>query len=46
MTWPECAGAWRSADVAAALGVSNALVLYHFATKEKLVAVALGAARR
>lgn len=28
------------ADVAAALGVSNALVLYHFATKEKLVAEA------
>lgn len=30
----------RIADVAAALGVSNALVLYHFATKEKLVAAA------
>ncbi|MEU6769974.1 TetR/AcrR family transcriptional regulator [Streptomyces sp. NPDC046759] len=28
----------RIADVAAALGVSNALVLYHFSTKEKLVA--------
>ncbi|OON81859.1 TetR/AcrR family transcriptional regulator [Streptomyces tsukubensis] len=32
--------ALRVADVAAALGVSNALVLYHFATKEKLVAAA------
>ncbi|MFF8970985.1 TetR/AcrR family transcriptional regulator [Streptomyces sp. NPDC014995] len=30
----------RIADVAAALGVSNALVLYHFSTKEKLVASA------
>ncbi|MFJ6983228.1 MULTISPECIES: TetR/AcrR family transcriptional regulator [unclassified Streptomyces] len=30
----------RIADVAAVLGVSNALVLYHFATKEKLVAAA------
>ncbi|MEY9996072.1 AcrR family transcriptional regulator [Streptomyces sp. V4I8] len=30
----------RIADVASALGVSNALVLYHFATKEKLVAAA------
>ncbi|WP_246203434.1 TetR/AcrR family transcriptional regulator [Streptomyces tailanensis] len=30
----------RIADVATALGVSNALVLYHFATKEKLVAEA------
>ncbi|MFD5428807.1 TetR family transcriptional regulator C-terminal domain-containing protein [Streptomyces sp. NPDC127084] len=30
----------RVADVAAALGVSNALVLYHFETKEKLVAAA------
>lgn len=30
----------RIADVASALGVSNALVLYHFATKEKLVASA------
>ncbi|MEU3614797.1 TetR family transcriptional regulator C-terminal domain-containing protein [Streptomyces sp. NPDC006872] len=28
----------RIADVAATLGVSNALVLYHFSTKEKLVA--------
>ncbi|MCX5527849.1 TetR family transcriptional regulator C-terminal domain-containing protein [Streptomyces bobili] len=28
----------RIADVASALGVSNALVLYHFATKERLVA--------
>ncbi|MGZ3102679.1 TetR/AcrR family transcriptional regulator [Streptomyces sp. H72] len=32
--------ALRIADVAAALGVSNALVLYHFSTKEKLVAAA------
>ncbi|MEU9112276.1 TetR/AcrR family transcriptional regulator [Streptomyces sp. NPDC048483] len=32
--------ALRVADVAAALGVSNALVIYHFATKEKLVAAA------
>ncbi|MFE7273551.1 TetR/AcrR family transcriptional regulator [Streptomyces sp. NPDC057623] len=30
----------RIADVASTLGVSNALVLYHFATKEKLVAAA------
>ncbi|MFF1284905.1 TetR family transcriptional regulator C-terminal domain-containing protein [Streptomyces sp. NPDC058299] len=30
----------RIADVAATLGVSNALVLYHFSTKEKLVAAA------
>ncbi|XUZ99388.1 TetR/AcrR family transcriptional regulator [Streptomyces araujoniae] len=30
----------RIADVASALGVSNALVLYHFTTKEKLVAAA------
>jgi AcrR family transcriptional regulator len=30
----------RIADIAAALGVSNALVLYHFSTKEKLVAAA------
>jgi AcrR family transcriptional regulator len=30
----------RIADVAAALGVSNGLVLYHFSTKEKLVAAA------
>ncbi|MGP3985029.1 TetR/AcrR family transcriptional regulator [Streptomyces sp. KR80] len=30
--------ALRIADVANALGVSNALVLYHFSTKEKLVA--------
>ncbi|MER5886394.1 TetR/AcrR family transcriptional regulator [Streptomyces sp. NPDC001941] len=30
----------RIADVASALGVSNALVLYHFSTKEKLVATA------
>uniref|UniRef100_UPI00117ECAA0 helix-turn-helix domain-containing protein n=1 Tax=Streptomyces glaucescens TaxID=1907 RepID=UPI00117ECAA0 len=28
----------RISDVASALGVSNALVLYHFSTKEKLVA--------
>ncbi|MFI8828282.1 TetR/AcrR family transcriptional regulator [Streptomyces sp. NPDC053431] len=32
--------ALRIADVAAELGVSNALVLYHFATKEQLVAAA------
>ncbi|MER6980754.1 TetR/AcrR family transcriptional regulator [Streptomyces carpinensis] len=32
--------ALRVADVAAALGVSSALVLYHFETKEKLVAAA------
>ncbi|WP_314174292.1 TetR/AcrR family transcriptional regulator [Streptomyces winkii] len=30
----------RIADVASSLGVSNALVLYHFASKEKLVAAA------
>jgi AcrR family transcriptional regulator len=30
----------RIADVASVLGVSNALVLYHFSTKEKLVAAA------
>ncbi|MFE3519817.1 TetR/AcrR family transcriptional regulator [Streptomyces sp. NPDC059166] len=30
----------RIADVAAVLGVSNALVLYHFSSKEKLVAAA------
>ncbi|QDQ14752.1 TetR family transcriptional regulator C-terminal domain-containing protein [Streptomyces spectabilis] len=30
----------RVADVAAALGVSNALVLYHFSTKDELVAAA------
>ncbi|MFF3323873.1 TetR/AcrR family transcriptional regulator [Streptomyces sp. NPDC002889] len=30
----------RIADVAASLGVSSALVLYHFSTKEKLVAAA------
>jgi AcrR family transcriptional regulator len=30
----------RIADVAKALGVSNALVIYHFETKEKLVAAA------
>jgi len=30
----------RIADVASTLGVSNALVLYHFSTKEKLVAAA------
>ncbi|MEU6574732.1 TetR family transcriptional regulator C-terminal domain-containing protein [Streptomyces sp. NPDC046805] len=30
----------RIADVASALGVSNALVLYHFSTKEKLMAAA------
>ncbi|MFH8799138.1 TetR/AcrR family transcriptional regulator [Streptomyces sp. NPDC017936] len=34
----------RIADVAAALGVSNALVLYHFSTKEKLVAAAFARA--
>ncbi|MFI9629654.1 TetR/AcrR family transcriptional regulator [Streptomyces sp. NPDC052042] len=32
--------AFRIADVAAVLGVSNALVLYHFSTKEKLIAAA------
>ncbi|MFJ3230655.1 TetR family transcriptional regulator C-terminal domain-containing protein [Streptomyces sp. NPDC086787] len=30
----------RISDVASSLGVSNALVLYHFSTKEKLVAAA------
>ncbi|MGW2230271.1 TetR/AcrR family transcriptional regulator [Streptomyces formicae] len=30
----------RIADVAASLGVSNALVLYHFSSKERLVAAA------
>ncbi|CAM5573689.1 TetR family transcriptional regulator OS=Streptomyces glaucescens OX=1907 GN=SGLAU_28345 PE=4 SV=1 [Streptomyces glaucescens] len=30
----------RISDAASALGVSNALVLYHFSTKEKLVAAA------
>lgn len=34
------AAAVRIADVAASLGVSNALVLYHFASKEQLVAAA------
>ncbi|MET9349015.1 TetR/AcrR family transcriptional regulator [Streptomyces termitum] len=34
------ASAVRIADVAASLGVSNALVLYHFSTKEQLVAAA------
>ncbi|MEU4041117.1 TetR/AcrR family transcriptional regulator [Streptomyces antibioticus] len=34
----------RIADVAAALGVSNALVLYHFSTKEQLVAAAFARA--
>ncbi|MEZ0069336.1 AcrR family transcriptional regulator [Streptacidiphilus sp. MAP12-20] len=34
------AAALRISDVAAALGVSSALVLYHFETKEKLVAAA------
>lgn len=33
----------RIADVASALGVSNALVLHHFSTKEKLVAAAFAA---
>ncbi|MGW8633855.1 TetR/AcrR family transcriptional regulator [Streptomyces sp. NPDC055793] len=36
--------ALRIADVASALGVSNALVLYHFSTKEKLVAAAFSRA--
>ncbi|BBC31354.1 Regulatory protein TetR [Streptomyces graminofaciens] len=36
----------RIADVATALGVSNALVLYHFSTKEKLVAEAFAHAAR
>ncbi|MEU9332690.1 TetR family transcriptional regulator C-terminal domain-containing protein [Streptomyces sp. NPDC048290] len=36
----------RIADVASALGVSNALVLYHFSTKEKLVAAAFTHAAR
>ncbi|MFD7285382.1 TetR/AcrR family transcriptional regulator [Streptomyces sp. NPDC059863] len=35
----------RIFDVAAVLGVSNALVLYHFSTKEKLVAAFAHAAR-
>ncbi|MCX5267571.1 TetR/AcrR family transcriptional regulator [Streptomyces sp. NBC_00199] len=34
----------RIADVAASLGVSNALVLYHFSTKERLVADAFARA--
>lgn len=34
----------RIADVASALGVSNALVLYHFSTKEQLVADAFALA--
>ncbi|MFH8218409.1 TetR/AcrR family transcriptional regulator [Streptomyces sp. NPDC018057] len=34
----------RIADVAAVLGVSNALVLYHFSTKENLVAAAFARA--
>ncbi|MEU4871945.1 TetR family transcriptional regulator C-terminal domain-containing protein [Streptomyces sp. NPDC021608] len=34
----------RIADVAASLGVSNALVLYHFSTKERLVAEAFARA--
>ncbi len=34
----------RISDVASALGVSNALVLYHFSTKEKLVAAAFAQA--
>ncbi|MFD9633550.1 TetR/AcrR family transcriptional regulator [Streptomyces violascens] len=34
----------RIADVAASLGVSNALVLYHFSTKKKLVAAAFALA--
>ncbi|MER7571210.1 TetR family transcriptional regulator C-terminal domain-containing protein [Streptomyces sp. NPDC126514] len=36
----------RIADVASALGVSNALVLYHFSTKEKLVAAAFAHAAK
>ncbi|MFF0630660.1 TetR/AcrR family transcriptional regulator [Streptomyces sp. NPDC004296] len=32
--------ALRVADVASALGISNALIIYHFETKEKLVAAA------
>ncbi|QEU97082.1 TetR/AcrR family transcriptional regulator [Streptomyces kanamyceticus] len=36
----------RIADVAASLGVSNALVLYHFSTKERLVAAAFEHAAR
>ncbi|MFE2637906.1 TetR/AcrR family transcriptional regulator [Streptomyces scopuliridis] len=36
----------RISDVAAVLGVSNALVLYHFSTKEKLVAAAFAHAAR
>ncbi|MFD5032158.1 TetR/AcrR family transcriptional regulator [Streptomyces sp. NPDC058405] len=38
--------ALRISDVAAVLGVSNALVLYHFSTKEKLVAAAFAHAAR
>ncbi|MFJ1747943.1 TetR/AcrR family transcriptional regulator [Streptomyces sp. NPDC088116] len=38
--------ALRISDVAAVLGVSNALVLYHFETKEKLVAAAFAHAAR
>ncbi|WP_436844700.1 TetR family transcriptional regulator C-terminal domain-containing protein [Streptomyces longwoodensis] len=38
------AAAVRIADVASALGVSNALVLYHFSTKEQLVAAAFAQA--
>lgn len=34
----------RIADVASVLGMSNALVLYHFSTKEKLVAAAFARA--
>ncbi|MGV9254299.1 TetR family transcriptional regulator C-terminal domain-containing protein [Streptomyces sp. NPDC003697] len=34
----------RIADVASALGVSNALVLYHFSSKERLVAAAFARA--
>lgn len=34
----------RIADVASALGVSNALVLYHFSSKEQLVAAAFASA--
>jgi AcrR family transcriptional regulator len=34
--------ALRISDVASVLGVSNALVLYHFSTKEHLVAAAFG----
>ncbi|WP_066954934.1 TetR/AcrR family transcriptional regulator [Streptomyces lushanensis] len=38
--------ALRISDVAAVLGVSSALVLYHFSTKEKLVAAAFAHAAR